>query len=218
MTPPFTPAMLLLLAGLDPSFAGEPGHDCPVPFVEKAMPYTQVLLVPRECATTVPDWKLREVEAGRGPSGPVLEFEDQRQVVTEMRLESHEVEQQVVCTESRPVTVTDPCTGHCRTTYEPCEVVKTVKVRVYETVPVQREVVVKVPVLRHGPEVVVRRLTLDLATAPAVLRRYEAVTTPNEVKFAVPVQKVPVPPCTPAEPVPVPKVPVLPCPMVPPGH
>jgi hypothetical protein len=153
---------------------------------EKTIPYGQVLLVPQERATTLPQWTLREVEVGRGPGGPVLSFHEERRTVTELELRPREVEQQVVCTESKPETVTDPCTGRCHTVYRPCEVVKTVKVKAYDTVPVQREVIVRVPVLKPGPDVVVKKLVLDKATVPAVETTFKAVHVPNEIKVLVP--------------------------------
>jgi hypothetical protein len=101
--------------------------------------------------------------------------------------------------ESRPFTETDPCTGRCQTVYKPCPVLETVKVTVSDRVPVQRQVVVKVPVLRPGKELVVRKLVLDQATEPAVKQTYRAVTTPNKIKTLLPVPHVvPAPnPCPP---------------------
>jgi hypothetical protein len=179
---------VLALFFLAPPLPAEP------PCVEKKYCHTDVLLVPKEKATTVPDWKLREVEVGRVITGPALDFVEEKRCVTEMTLKPREVEQVVTVTESRPVTVTDPCTGKCRTEYKPFDVVKTVKVQVYDVVPVQREVVIRVPVLKPGPEAVHRRLQLDKTTAPAVERRFEAVTTPSVNKVMVPAPVV-VPPC-----------------------
>jgi hypothetical protein len=164
------------------------------PVVEKSIPTTQVLLVPHEQATTAPDWKLREVELGRHQGGPVLDFEEQKQVVTEMKLQEREVEQQVVCMEQRPVTVTDPHTGKCHTEQTVCPVVRTVKVKVYEVVPVQREVAVRIGVLKPGGQEVIKGLVLDRTTLPAVERTYQAVTTHNELRVVVPLPPPP-PPC-----------------------
>jgi hypothetical protein len=162
------------------------GPGCAPPVVEKTVPLTQILLVPRERAICIPDWKLRDVELGRKPAGPVLDFREEKQIVTELKLQEREEEQQVTCMESKPVTVTEPC-GKCRTEYHPCPVVKTVKVKVYCTVPVQREVVVRVPVLKPGGELVVKGLALDKTTVPAIERRFEAAITPNELKVLIPV-------------------------------
>jgi hypothetical protein len=140
-----------------------------------------VLLVPHDHATTIPDWKLRETEVGRIPGGPVLDFREERQCVTELEVKEQEVEQQVVCHESKPVTVTCPLTGQTRTEYEMCPVVRTVKVKVYQTLPVQRQVIVRVPCLKQGPDLLVKKLVLHEATVPAIARTYQVVTTPNEV-------------------------------------
>jgi hypothetical protein len=195
--PARTPVALaaVLLACLGPAQAHPPAgpHCAPPPFVEKTIPSTQVLLVPAEQAICVPDWKLREVELGRRHAGPVLDFMDQKQVVTEMKLCEREVEQQVVCMESRPVTVVDPHTGCARTEQTVCPVVRTIKVKVYGVEPVQREVVVRVPVLKPGGEEVVRGLVLDKTTVPAVDRTFQALTTHNEMKAVVPLP----PPCLP---------------------
>jgi hypothetical protein len=165
--------------------------------VVKTIPQTQVLLVPHERATTLPAWTLKPVEVGRLPAGPVLDFHEERQWVTELSVRPRQVEEQVVCNESHPVTVTDPCTGHCHTEYRTCPVVKTVKVTVYDTVPVRREVVVRVPTLRPGGELLVKKLVLLPDTVPAVERTFEAVTTHNELTVVVPVPPCPPPPpCT----------------------
>src|SRR5262249_159668 len=144
-------------------------------------------------ATTLPDWKLREVEVGRMPGGPVLDFCEQKQTVTELRLDEQEITQEVVINESKPVTVIDPCTGCTRTEYQMCPVVKIVKVKVYNPVPVCKQVIVRVPVLKPGPEQIVRKLVVHETTIPAIARTLEAVTTQNEVHVAVPAPVCPLP-------------------------
>ena len=170
-----------------------PAGTCETPTFAKTYCATDVLLVPKEKATTVPDWKLREIEVDRRITGPELDFVEEKRCVTEMTLRPREVEQAVTVIESRPVTVTDPCTGKCRTEYQPCEVVRMVKVKVYDVVPTQREVIIRVPVLKPGPEAVVKKMQLDKTTAPAIERRYDAVVTPSTSKVVVPVPHV-VPP------------------------
>jgi hypothetical protein len=180
------PARFLPPPAVEMAHDGPAAH-CAPPVIEKSIPHTQVLLVPRERATTLPDWKLRAVEVCRIPEGPVLDFREEKQIVTELRLQARQVEEQVVCNESKPVTVIDPCTGKCRTEHRLCPVVKTVKVTVYETVPIKREVVVRIPILKPGGEVAVKKLVLDPTDTPAVERRFHAVTTHNELKVVVPV-------------------------------
>ncbi len=170
---------------------------CPPPLRERVACLTQGLLVPKERAITVPDWKLRDVEVGRLPDLK-LDFVEQKHIVTETKLQEREVEQQVVCQESKPVQVVDPCTGHCRTDWVPCEVVKTVKVKVYEPVCVPQEVIVRVPVVTCGPDRIVKRVILDEATAPAIERTFDAIINPHKIPFLAPEPHftVPPPPCS----------------------
>src|SRR5207253_3092082 len=97
-----------------------------------------------------------------------------------------EVEQTVVCQESQPVTVTDPVTGQTCTHYQTCPVARVVKVKVYCPVPVRREVVVRVPVLRTGPDLTVKKLVLDTTTVPAVKRSFTATQTVNPIPVVLP--------------------------------
>jgi hypothetical protein len=158
---------------------------CPPPLRERVAHLTQGLLVPHETAVTVPDWKLRDVEVGRLPDLK-LDFVEQQHIVTETKLEVREVEQQVVCRESKPVQVADPCTGHCHTEWVPCDVVKTVKVKVYEPVCIPQVVVVRVPVITPGPDRLVKRVILDEATAPAIERTFDLILNPHKIPFLAP--------------------------------
>ena len=189
-------------AAMPPLVVGEaPPHaadcPCPKPMNDCVACLTQGLLVPRERATTLPNWKLRDVEVGRVPDLK-LEFEEQKHTVIETKLEERIVEQQVVCRESKEVKVIDPCTGCCRTEWEPCEVVKTVKVKVYEPVCVPRVVVLKVPVVKCGPDRIVKRVILDEATVPAIERTYDAIINPHKIPFQAPVPDFCIPelPCS----------------------
>ncbi len=166
---------------------------CAPPIIEKTIPHIQVLLVPHESATTMPAWKLRDVDLGCAPGGPVLDFHEEKQVVTEMVLKERQIDQQVVCDETRPVTVTD-CMGHCHTEYQLCPVVKVVKVTVFEPVPEQRIVLVRVPYLKPGPPLKVQKVAVDEITVPAIERRFEVITTPNEITVHVPAPVCPIPP------------------------
>ncbi len=185
------PAILALFF-LAPLLPADP--PCTSPSIEKPYCVANVLLVPKEKATTVPDWKLREIEINRVPTGPALEFVEEKRYVTELTLQAREVEQQVVVIDSRPVTVTCPKTGKCYTEYQPYEGVKTVKVKVQEVVPVQREIVLRVPVLKPGPEAVVKRLQLDKTTAPAIEHRFDGLATSDKGIYSVPLPVV-LPPC-----------------------
>jgi hypothetical protein len=164
----------------------------------KTIPQTRILLVPHENATTLPDWQLKPVEVGQVPAGPALDFREEKQIVTELRLQPRQVEQQVICNESKPVIVTDPHTGRCHTEYRCCPVAKTVKVTVYETTPVQIPVIVRVPCLKPGGTLVVNKLTLVPNSVPAIERRFQAETTHSNLQIVVPVPEIPLPaPCCP---------------------
>jgi hypothetical protein len=177
---------------------------CAVPVIEKTICLPRSTLIEQQEATTLPKLTLREVEAGRALECPALDFREERHTVTEITLKPREVEQQVTCVESKPVTVTDPCTGHCHTEYHQCPVVRTVKVTVYEKVPVQREVLVRVPVLKPGRELVIKQLVLDCTTQPAIAKSYQVETVPNEIHMVVPACQAPCPP-PPVCPVPLPQ-------------
>jgi hypothetical protein len=193
-------AALLLALALAPRCPADHPPPCPAdhppPLVEKKGCVSQILLVPHEKAVVLPNWKLRDVEVDRHPSLK-LEFVEQKQIIIENKLQECEVEQPVTVTESKAITVVDPC-GKCRTEYVPCEVVKIVKVKVYKVVPVPREVVISVPVLKPGPDVVVSKVHLDKLTTPGIETRFTAVPTYNEVKTLVPAPVIPKCPAPPA--------------------
>jgi hypothetical protein len=175
--------------GLPPPPIAHAPHGCHEVPIEKTVSHTDVLLVPHEHATTLPAWKLRDVEVGRLHAGPVLEFKEEKQCVTVMELRERDVVKQVTVMESRPIQVTCPTTGACHTEYQMCPVVKTVKQKVAEVVPVQRQVVVRVPVLKPGGEVIVKQVVVDQLTVPAIKRTFDGVPTHNEL--TVPVQPCP---------------------------
>ncbi|MFO0879412.1 MAG: hypothetical protein U0840_18855 [Gemmataceae bacterium] len=184
-------ALIILLLTLSQVHAEPPA--CPPPTFDKKYCHTDILLVPKQHATTAPDWKLRDIEVGRIRVGPVLDFVEEKRCVTEMTLKQREVDQVVKVIESRPVTVTEPC-GKCRTEYQPYEATKVVKIQVAEVVPVQREVIIRVPVLKPGPEAIVKKIQLDKTTVPAIEHRFDAVQTPSQLSVKVPVPLV-IPPC-----------------------
>lgn len=158
----------------------------------------KVYLVEEQCATTIPKLTLREEVVGRGCAGVQLEYAEEKHSVTEMTLKPRKVEQQVVCTEMRTVEKVDPCTGCVCTVREACPVVRTVTLTVYDPVPVTREVVVRVPCLKPGKEVVVKKMVLDVTAEAAIEKRYRLLTVPNEV----PVPSCPPAPCVNSCPVP----------------
>jgi hypothetical protein len=161
-----------------------PLADCAPPLVHETLPLPQLLLVPHREATTIPTLTLREVEIGRTREMEIG-FREEKQVVTEIQVRPRQEDRLMNYMDMKPVTVTD-CTGHCHTEYHPCPAVKTVKVTVYDTVPVQREVVIKVPVLKPGRELVVKKMVVFPTATAGIKETFEAVTVPNEVNVLVP--------------------------------
>jgi hypothetical protein len=86
-----------------------------------------------------------------------------------------------------PETHIDPIT-HCQTTtYTPVCVTKIVKVTVMDSVQETRDVTVVVPVLTPVESaVVVKRLTVDATTVPAVVTTYKLVRVSGTVSVPVP--------------------------------
>src|SRR6516162_2887849 len=126
--------------------------DCHGPPRTVAVP--RVHIVERQEATTLPDLELRP----------------------------RVVEQCVTCYTTRPVKEVDPCTGKECIVHKPVPEVKTVKVTVYDCVPVERIVVVRVPVVKENPaELVVKRLVLDVNTVPAIRKTYEGIFLKDHV-------------------------------------
>jgi hypothetical protein len=162
--------------------------------VVKTVPKRQVLLVPHEEATTIPRPTLREVEVGRAPGGPVLEFVEKKTIVMEVRIQECEVLEKVVVEEKKPVIVTDPVTGKCSTVFESCPVEKIIKVKVAKPVTVPKEVVVRVPVLKPGPDLVVTKMVLDVPIVAAVKTTFSVADTVNDIPVVVPPPPPPLPP------------------------
>jgi hypothetical protein len=143
-----------------------------------------------QSATTLPRFQLRDETVGAF-HGTVVDYLEERRTVTELVLKPHTVDQQVTCYEPQPCTTIDPCTGCPKTEYKPAPVTKTVQITVYDAVPTPREVVVRVPYLKPGGDYVVKRIAADPITIPAIERRLQLLTTPNEV--TAPVAPLPTP-------------------------
>ncbi len=179
--------------------AGRAEHVLPTPqpcapIVEKTISLPRTYLMEEQSATTLPELKVREVEVGRARELEVAYREERRQVVV-MTLRPREVEKHVVVTTLVPVTTPGPCPGKYVTTYERAQTVRTFKATEYDCVPEARVVVVKVPYLRPGGDVVVKKLTVDATTVSAIQTKFRAVTIPSEIV-------VPAPPCPLAHPLP----------------
>jgi hypothetical protein len=137
-----------------------------------------------QSATTLPRMFLRDEIVGTQPGGPVLDFVEQRQFITVLEMKPREEEQEVTCMKSEPITTVDSCGKPC-TTYQQVPDVRKVKITVFEPVSVQREVIVRVPVLKPGRDLVVKRIVLGEETIPAIESRFNLLTIPNEVNVPV---------------------------------
>ena len=137
-------------------------------------------LMEQQEATTVPRMRVREEVVGRA-CGLDVEYREKKQVVVEWTLKPREVVQNVPCTKMVPVTVTDPCTGQCRTEYKSCPVVRPVKLTVYDPVPVERLVVVAVPCLKPGKPLQASKLFVDTTIEPAIRTHMQVLAMPNQV-------------------------------------
>jgi hypothetical protein len=165
------------------------------PVIDKTITRHQVLLVEDQNAITVPRLRLREVEIGRDRRCVELDFREEKRTITEMQLKPRVEEQQVCVTKLVEETVLDDCGKPCKRMREVPEI-QTVKVTKYDVVPVQREVIVRVPVLKPGAELRVKGLTLDHYTEAAIEKRWHAEYNSNDIQVAIPIYQPPAPaPC-----------------------
>jgi len=143
---------------------------------------------------TLPELKVREVVVGSVQELEVA-YREERRHVTAMVLKPCAVDKQIVATTAVPVTTIDPCTGQPCTTYQNVQTVRTIKGTEYHTVPETTEIVVKVPYLRPGAELLIKKLAVDATTVPMTCTRMHAVTMPNSITVPVfPLPPLP-PPC-----------------------
>jgi hypothetical protein len=128
-----------------------------------------------------------------------LTFKEEKHTITEMKAVPRTVEQQVCTSKMVPETTTDPVTGKPCTVWTKVPEIKTVKVTVYDVVPVTKEVIVKLPCIKEKPQQVeIRNLVVDETEEAAICKRYNLVVTPNEIKVMVPA--CPLPPLPPIPP------------------
>jgi hypothetical protein len=185
--------MLPSASPLPDALPGAPGCPAGAPCL-RTISLPRLTLLEEQKAIPVPNLRLREAVVGEA-CGLKVEYQEAKQVVTEWKLQPREVIQQVPCTTMVPVTVTDPCTGKCRTDYKECPTVREVKITVFEQVPVERTVVVGVPCVKPGQPLLVQKLVLDSTIEPAIASRFQLLTMPNEVPVPVcPAPACPVPP------------------------
>jgi hypothetical protein len=130
-----TPESLPLLPG--------PGCNPPCPavkiiVVEQAHPIQ--ILAPREVITTVKKKTL------------AVEYRDVKRVFTDYELQPKEVYREVPCTTMVPCEEVDPHTGKVCTIMKPVTEMKLEKQTVFVSVPIQRELIEKVPYLKQVDE------------------------------------------------------------------
>ncbi len=159
---------------------------------EKTICLPKVLLVEEQQAITVPVMRLREQAVGRDVIHKMeVTYVEEKHTITEMKTVPRIVEQQVCVTKMVPQASVD-CTGKPCTIYTKVPEVKTVKITVFDVVPVQREVIVRMPCLKPvDVEVEVRKLVVDETEEAAILKRWNLNITPNEIKVMLPACPLP---------------------------
>jgi hypothetical protein len=90
----------------------------------------------------------------------VVAYREEKRTVHDTVVKTRDVERLVPCTTMQPCTVTDPCTGHCTTVLKSVTEMKLVKDVECYSVPVTREVTVKVPYLKAAEEEVKQKMIL----------------------------------------------------------
>jgi hypothetical protein len=150
---------------------------------EHSVTVNKLTLVPEETAVAIPRMALREVEVGRDVVTKMeLTFHEERQTITEMVLKPRVVEQQVVVMTLKEETVVDPITCKPCKVMKQCPVVQTVKVTVYDTVPEERAVMVRVACLKPvEQQVAIKKLVVDETTVAAICRKYHYLLVPSEL-------------------------------------
>jgi hypothetical protein len=154
----------------------------------------KVHLIEEAHATTRPRLIIQEQVVGHATHDQlVVEYKEERQIVTEMKLMPREAIEEVMTTKVVEVPCVD-CHGKPIVKYETVPCVRQVKVVRYEVVPVPREVIVRVPCVKHVPQLMeIRRLCPYETEEAAICIKLRAEIEHN---------KVDVPPC-PAPPAPV---------------
>lgn len=166
----------------EPPLAAPAG--CCAPACDKKVCTTQVLLVEKQEAAVLPEINIREVATRVPITKMTVEYKEEKRCVTVTTAKPREVERVVESVSWVPETTVDPCTGKCCTTYKQVPQCKTVKVTVYDHVCETKEVTVKVPVVKPVcSEVVVKQLTADWTSRPAVVTKLDAVIVPTEMKI-----------------------------------
>jgi hypothetical protein len=161
-TPPLQPAEQILPAPIVtacpeamPAICGRgPAPMPPAPCITKRT------IVEDQSVITLPVQTVRAVPVGRETQvDMVVDYRDEKRTVTVMELQPRKVERQITVYTPEAVNKVDPCTGHCTTEYIQVPSVKTIILEEFCTVPVEKTVIVRVPVVKAvNTEIEVRRL------------------------------------------------------------
>jgi hypothetical protein len=163
------------------------------PMIEKTLCLPSVVLVPDENAVAIERLRLREVEVGRDRRCVELDFREEKRSITVMVLKER-IEEQRICTTKLLEEDCLDCHGKPHKVVKQVPDIQTVKVKKYDVVPEQREVLVRVPVLKPGIEVRLKQLVVDHYSEPGIERRFHAVYHNNEIQIAIPACPFPAPP------------------------
>jgi hypothetical protein len=157
------PEKLPLAAPLEPGCE----HSCPgvrILWMERQVPIQ--VLTPREVVTPLKRPAL------------VVDFREEKCVVTEIVLKPREVTREIPFTTMKPCTEVCPETGHCTTVMKPCTEMRLVKDVVFYPAPVERTLVVRVPFVKEVEEVVPSK-TIILEYRTELQRQPGALAVPT---------------------------------------
>jgi hypothetical protein len=131
---------------------------------------SRIVVTPHTCTVQVPVWT------------------DQKQIQTVYTRVPRQVEHEIACCRQVPVCVTDPCTGCSRTCFKPEFYTRKVCCTEFETVPVQREVCVRVCTYRPEVRTYETRECIPEIRPETIIRKERfCVTVPYQTVVRVPV-------------------------------
>lgn len=169
---------------------------CPRPPVNVTIP-AKIHVIEEARETTLPTLNVREVEVGRAiQTDLAVTYKEERRKVTVMVSKPRTVEQPMTITRTEMVPECDPCTGKtCMVPHPICET-KMVKTTVFDVVPEEREILVRVPVIKPVEvPVAVTMLALEQITVPAIETRLRTeVVPPMTLTVLPPRPPAPLPP------------------------
>ncbi|MBL8795969.1 MAG: hypothetical protein JNM56_18855 [Planctomycetia bacterium] len=149
---------------------------------DKVVDSTSITLYERQEATVLPELNIREVVTRAPTTKFDVDYKEEKRCVIIMVPKARDVQRLVKSIHWIPETSVDPCTGCCCTTYKPVENCKVETIQIFEPVPEQREVTVRVPVLKAVPsEVAVTHLTADWSSKPAIVTKLDMKMVPTKV-------------------------------------